>query len=127
MTPEVANAIAEIHKALPDRPLVVREDGEGGAYVIIDSVLLGPPYVQETTWVGFHITFQYPYSDVYPHFVRGDLSRLDGRPLGEATSPTTYEQRPAIQLSRRSTKRNPEVDTALVKLNKVLHWLLARP
>jgi len=127
MTPEVANAIEEIRKAVPDCPLVAREDGEGGAYVIIDGVPLGPPYVQETTWAGFHITFQYPYSDVYPLFVRGDLSRLDGRPLGDATSQTTYEQRPAIQLSRRSNKRNPEIDTALVKLNKVMHWLLARP
>ena len=44
---------------------------------------LGAPYEQVDTWVGFHITQGCPYADVYPHFVRPDLSRVDNKPLGE--------------------------------------------
>lgn len=39
------------------------------AYVTARDVPLGPPYVQAKIWVGFQITFQYPYDDVYPRQV----------------------------------------------------------
>ena len=42
-------------------------------------------------------------------------------------SPTTFEGRPAIQISRRSNHINPRTDTALIKLQKVLTWLTTRP
>src|SRR5439155_12426144 len=104
MTDEVAAAIDEIRAASPDVPVAVREDGEGGAYVIIDDLQLGPPYAQTTTWLGFRLTFKYPYSDVYPLFIRGDLSRADARALGEAMTSCTFEGRAAIQISRRSNR-----------------------
>ena len=127
MKPEVQKAIDEIQAAHTDAPLTIRKDGEGGAYVILDAVDPGPIYRQRVTWIGFRITFQYPYSDTYPHYVRGDLARVDGQALGEATSPTTFEGRPAIQISRRSNHINPRTDTALIKLQKVLTWLATRP
>jgi hypothetical protein len=127
LTPAVQQAIAEIRTALSDCALVVREDSEGGAWVIVDDVKLGPPYLHETTWIGFRVTFAYPYADVYPHFVRGDLARVDGQPLGEAMSASTFEGRPAIQVSRRSNHLDPVRDTALLKLGKVLDWLRRRP
>jgi hypothetical protein len=127
LTPEIARSLEEIKTNFPESTQVIREDGEGGAYVILEEVSLGSPYNQATTWIGFRITFQYPYSDVYPHFVRGDLSRIDGKGLGEATSSCTFEGRAAIQISRRSSKLNPSVDTALLKLLKVLQWLKSRP
>ncbi|MBC3749411.1 hypothetical protein H8H78_18555, partial [Bacillus pumilus] len=82
MTPEVAAAIDEIKVAFPSATVTAREDGEGVA-VLVEPVSLGAPYSQRDTWIGFRITFQYPYADVYPHFVRGDLSRLDSTALGE--------------------------------------------
>lgn len=127
LTDRVAEAIDAIRTTFdPDR-VTVREDGEGGAFVLIEGVHLGDLYQQSETWVGFRITFQYPYADVYPHYVRGDLSRKDGRPLGEATSRATFEDRPAVQLSRRSNRLNPAADTAVIKLMKVLEWLRTRP
>lgn len=51
---------------------------QGGAVVIVERRDLDERYVQGETWIGFQITFQYRYSDVYPHFVRGDLARADG-------------------------------------------------
>ena len=65
---------------------------------------------------------------MYPHFVRSDLQRKDGRPLGEAvTGGHTFLGRSALQLSRRSNRLNPAVDTALLKLMKVLQWLSTHP
>lgn len=128
ITPQVKQAITEIEIALPDCRLTVREDGEGGACVVVENLPLGTPYHQDTTWMGFHITFPYPSSDVYPHFVRGDLTRVDGKPLGEAISPgNTFEGRLAAQISRKSNRLNPMTDTALHKLLKVLEWLKTRP
>jgi hypothetical protein len=127
LTEAVAGAIEELRAAFPGVELIAREDGEGGAYVIIESVPLGAAYAAATTWIGFRITFTHPYSDVYPHYVRGDLARADGGPLGDATSTTTFEGRPAIQLSRRSPKRDVSLDSAVMKLLRVLDWLQARP
>jgi hypothetical protein len=125
VTPEVSGAIDEIRTALPDATVSVREDADGGAFVTVDPVDLGAVYVQDQTWVKFQITFQYPQSDVYPHFVRPDLARADGQPLGEGMSsvPSANDDEPAIQISRRSNRLNPATDTAVLKLLKVLTWL----
>jgi len=126
LKPEVAAAIREVEQTLRASTLSTREDGQGGAYVTVENVLLGHPYVQAETWVGFHLSFQYPYADVYPHFVRGDLARTDGGPLGEAMTQGSFEGRSAIQVSRRSNKLNPATDTAAIKLAKVLEWMRNR-
>jgi hypothetical protein len=125
--PAVRRALEELERAYSGAGLTVREDGEGGAFVIIEAVELGPPFEQDETWVSFRIGFQYPTADVYPHHVRGDLKRIDGRPLGEGMSAGTFLDRPAIQISRRSNQLDPSVQTALLKLEKVLSWLKARP
>jgi hypothetical protein len=126
MTSTVAEAIDELKAAHPDASFTLREDADGGVFVILEPVDPGPTYTQRETWVGFQITFQYPYSDVYPHFVRHDLTRVDGQQLGEATSQASFEGRPAIQISRKSNRLNPATDTAAVKLLKVLEWLRNR-
>jgi hypothetical protein len=126
MTPAVAEAVEEIKAAHPGATVAVREDGDGGVFMTLEPVDPGPAYTQPETWIGFQITFQYPYADVYPHFVRADLARRDGQPLGEAMSPSSFEARPAIQISRKSNRLNPATDTAAVKLMKVLQWLRNR-
>lgn len=126
MTPAVARAIDEIRCSFPECRVEVEPDASGGAYVFVHGVPLGAPYTQDQTWFGFHITFQYPYADVYPHFVRPDLCRLDGRRLGEGTGGGSFRSRAAIQLSRRSNRLNPATDTAALKLLKVIRWLLTR-
>lgn len=123
LKPAVAISISEIRSQFSDSEVTVRADGEGGAYVIVESVPLSSAYVQTDTWIGFRITFQYPDADVYPHFVCSDLLRSDGRPLGEGTGNGNFEGRNAVQLSRRSNQLNSATDTALYKLLKVLDWL----
>ncbi len=126
MVPSVTKALDEVRAAFPGAEVSVREEPDGGAVVLVDPVDPGELYVQRETWIGFRITFQYPYSDVYPHFVRGDLTRVDGAALGEGMSSATFEDRPAIQISRRSNHLNPATDTAVIKLHKVLRWLCSR-
>ena len=127
VNPEVSQAIRDIAAAFPDATVSADEDSAGGAYVFIRDVPLAPIYQQHKTWVGFHITYMYPEADVYPHFVRADLCRADGAPLGDGTSPVSFQGQSAVQLSRRSNRLNPATDTALLKLQKVLRWLNNRP
>ena len=127
LKPAVERAIEEIRAAFAGIPVTVREDGEGGAYVIAEEVDPGPLYEQRATWIGFRITFQYPYADTYPHFVRGDLTLADKRALGEGMSQShTFEARNAVQISRRSNHLDPTTETAFIKLTKVLAWLASR-
>ena len=140
MTPEVRLAVDQIIKQFPRQQIVVAEDQTGGACVIVDGEPLGPPYEQADTWIGFHITDQCPYADTYPHFVRSDLTRTDGKPLGEAmTDGHTFPaadvlrnkaempSQPAIQLSRRSNHRDPAgFETPLIKFFKVIEWIRSR-
>jgi hypothetical protein len=120
----VEKAIEELRKTFPSAAVSIEEDGDGGAYVTLDPVLLGEPYAQAETWVGFHIGFQYPASDVYPHFMRYDLSRRDGAALGVGMSKAVqYRSRAATQISRRSNNLDPAHQTAAHKLLKVLTWM----
>ena len=127
MTPEVEEAIREIAEAYPTSSLETADDGQGRAFVTVKGVPTEGPYVQNTTWFGFHITHTYPYADVYPHFVRHDLARRDAKPLADGTSMGSFRNQPAIQLSRRAKRHNAATDTALLKLQKVLKWLNSRP
>jgi hypothetical protein len=126
LAPAVAAALDELRSAFADSRVDPVEDGQGGALVVVDPVPLGPPYVQADTWVGFHITHLHPEADVYPHHVRRDLARIDSGPLGSATSESSFQGRPSIQLSRASKVRDPETFSALLKLEHVIAWLLAR-
>jgi len=140
MTPDVQEAIDEIKQHYRGLNVLVGPDKDGGACVIVEGVALGPPYAQPNSWIGFHITHACPYADVYPHFVRHDLSRTDRNALGEAITPghqfpqpgvvvgDTLPSHPAIQISRRANKREPnsDLETPLLKTLKVLRWLMSR-
>ena len=123
MTPQVQQAIEELRGCFPDAEVVARGTDGGGAIVKIDPIDLGSAYAPRETWMGFAISFQYPQADIYPLFVRPDLSRVDGRAHGQAITLAQFEGEPALQLSRSSNGLNPEVDTAALKVTKVVRWL----
>jgi len=128
MNEKVRIAIEEIQAAFPEANCVATPDGQGGAHVYLDPVPVGPRYSKQESWIGFHVTFQYPYADVYPHYVRHDITRADGKPLGEAFHlGQQFQGRSAVMVSRRSNRLNPATDTALLKLQKVLQWVSTRP
>ena len=123
MNADVAQAVAELRACFPDAAVEAADTGDGGALVTIDQIDPGPAFVQRETWVKFAIGFQYPLSDVYPLFVRPDLTRVDGGGHGEGFSMGSFHGEPALQLSRVSRRLNPRTDTAALKVTKVLEWL----
>jgi len=132
LKPSVVQALAELRGRFGEGNVLHQEDGSGGAYVLVEGLDLGEVYTEETrtSWVGFKIGYDYPMSDIYPHFVRPDLKRSDNRAFGSGVSgPTQYAgySRDAIQLSRRSNHRDPVTETALRKLLKVLEWVRGGP
>ena len=128
--PGVAVAIAELEEAFPSSTVNWEADSHGGAFVTLVGVPLNPQvFAKYETWVGFHITFQYPAADVYPHHVRPDLARRDGRALdGDGRHPNrNFKGRTSLMLSRRSKHRDLRRDTATKKLRRVLAWLEESP
>lgn len=128
----VIKAIEELRQSFPDAIVTFVSDEAGGAWVNIDSVPLGPAYVQATSFIAFQITFPYPEADIYPLFVRADLQRKDGQAHGEGFQQqikwgmkdiVTGEETVGTQLSRRSNRLDPTIDTAATKVLKVLKWL----
>lgn len=122
-TPAVAKAIEEIRRTFEECGVEADADGSGGALVLVTGVRLGHPYAQKEVWIGFQITFQYPYADVYPHFTNAELARSDGNGLGAGFGSGAFRGQPAMQISRRSNRLNPQTDTAALKLLKVLQWM----
>lgn len=125
LVPAVAEAVDAVRIHFAGHPVEVTSDGAGGATVVIDGVDVGPRYTPSTTWLGFHVSSAYPAADVYPHRV-GLLQRVDGRPHGPAIQVVPWEGRPSLQISRRSTRWNPTVDSAANKAERILTWLAAQ-
>jgi len=121
----VQRAVDEVCRTFDGHPVATAADGSGGAFVVIAGLALSDLYAQDTTWLGFQVSYLYPATDVYPHYVRPDLARRDTAQLGIGFSATTwgYDSRMAIQVSRRSNRWDPRVDTAALKAVKVLAWV----
>jgi hypothetical protein len=124
MKVEVSNAIEELKRQFAGSSLTVREDGQGGAYVVMESVELGPKFRPSATWVGFQIPAQYPYADIYPVFIGGNVVRADGAAYQAPVTPGhTFEGRAALQISRRSAAAQSGSQKASAKILKVLDFL----
>jgi hypothetical protein len=123
--PAVSKAIDEVRDLFVGLRVEVGPDGQGGAYVVIHGVSAGDLYLQMETWLGFHITYLYPASDVYPHYVRPDLARRDGTSFGPGFGPGSWPfvGGTVMQLSRRSNRRDANRDTAALKAMRVIDWL----
>src|SRR5688500_16591803 len=138
MKPEVEKGIDELRRGLPGNAVQVKEDPDGGAFVVVDGLCIGTGFEPASSWVGFHMTFPYPDADVYPHFIdsavryTGDGAAPNKYPDGDLpTSMTRGATMPgfefaAIQVSRRSNRRDADTDTALHKLLRVLEFLRTR-
>lgn len=126
MTADVSAAIDELRVGFPGHEVLVAEEPQGGAHVIVNNLDLGPAFETSQSWIGFTIGFQHPLADVYPHYLRPDLAHADGRPLQPPLN-TGHTMpgfnRPAVMLSRRSTRWNPARDSAHLKLLRILDFL----
>lgn len=124
MKVEVSASIDELRRQFAAANFIVREDNQGGAYVIIEPVTVGSKFIPPVSWLGFQIPPQYPYADIYPVFIGGNLRRADGQPFVPPVTPGhTFEGRPAIQVSRRNTVAQSGKQRASTKILKVLDFL----
>ncbi|MFA5263921.1 MAG: hypothetical protein WC378_08830 [Opitutaceae bacterium] len=128
---EIADAINEVRLSFSGHQVDIEPDNLGGAFVRVHEVDLGPVYKPFSTWIGFQITFQYPFADVYPHYIRPDIVRADGQAFVPPFHLSHTFALPsggvnAVMVSRRSNHRDPITDTAVVKLAKVLDWIRSR-
>lgn len=128
MKVEVSTAIEELNRQFNGSSFAVREDGQGGAYVIMEPITLGERYRPSITWVGFQLPAQYPYADIYPVFIGADVARADGVAFVAPVTPGhSFEGRPAIQVSRRSGAAQNGSQKAAAKILKVLDFLEKLP
>jgi hypothetical protein len=138
MKSSIAAAIDEVKEAFPDAEVSAIEDGDGGAFVMVEPVSIGSTFSPTSTWIGFHVTFAYPEADVYPHLISADVKYVgdgpapnehpDGNlptPLSRGATMSGFDK-PAVQISRRTKSVDPETSTALHKLRRVLEFLRTR-
>lgn len=127
MRNEVASGVDELKAQFAPSSVTVAEDGSGGAYVIVESVDLGPRFTNQVTWIGGHLTAQYPYADVYPVFIGNDVSRADGVPFQAPVTPSNFAGRPAWQVSRKNSGAQAQSQSASAKFLRVIHYLQTTP
>ena len=124
MKSEVATGIDELKRQFGASTVSSREDGLGGAYVIVEPVTIGAKFKPEATWFGFHMTPQYPYADIYPVFIGADVTRADGVAFSAPiTAGHFFENRPAVQVSRRNSSAQSAAQRASAKLLKILAFM----
>ena len=129
MKSEVHYAIQEIRETFPAHEVQFQEDQNGGAYVKVCDILIGARFKPDISFVAFHITFQYPHADVYPHYLVPDLCYTNGTPLNRPFQTKDQNWGPkggeeiATMLSRRSNNLDPATDSACSKLLKVIEWM----
>ena len=126
MNPPVEKAVADIRTTFAGHKVDAEPDPDGGAHVTVHDLQLGDQYTPSVSWVAFHITFQYPYADVYPHFCVVGLKKRGvdvSAPFRKGDWKTPTIALAATSVSRRSNHWNPAVDTAVIKLMKVLEWI----
>ena len=124
MKQDVANAIEELKRAFPSSKVSSREDGNGGAYVVVEEVDIGGRYRPSSTWLGGHIPALYPYADIYPLFIADNVRRADGVAFqAPVTHGAQFLERPALQISRRNNHTQHYPQTAVAKFLKVLYFM----
>jgi hypothetical protein len=138
MKPDVEKAVQELIEGTPGT-VRYEDDGDGGAYVLVEGIDISERFAPRLAWIGFHITWPYPDADVYPHFIDASVRYVGDGPtpnqhpdgdLPAAMSRANFVapgfDLPAIQVSRRSNRRNAQTDTALDKLLRVVDFLRTR-
>src|SRR5690348_209810 len=109
MKTAVAEAVDELVAGLPQATVETKDDPDGGTYVLVDEVTLGPSFDPPSSWISFQITWAYPDADVYPHFIDSKVRYVGDGPAPnqspEGNLPTAMSrgakapgfEKPAIQ------------------------------
>lgn len=124
MKPQVQTGIEELQRQFPETVISTRDDGSGGAYVILTPITIGSRYTPTSTWMGFHIPPLYPYADIYPVFIGPEVRLANGQAfVPPVTHNAVFEGRAAIQVSRRCPAAQQSLQKATTKVLKILNFL----
>lgn len=126
LNPEVRQGLDEL--AVLFGELAVAPDGQGGARVTVRDISLPEGLNRTESWCGFVIPFNYDDVQVYGHHFPADLRRADGQPLNGPgfNYSGNWEGTPALVISRSSPGWRKGIDTAALKLVKVIEFLKRR-
>lgn len=122
----VARGIAELRAEFGT--VLAVPTGDGGARVTVEEAPFPATLVASTPWVGFVMPYNYDEVQTYGHFVPADLKYADGRGVAGPglQAGQLWEGRAAIKISRSSPRWHAGVDSATLKLIKVIEWLGGR-
>ena len=126
MSPQIETALDEIRSRWPKATVTSTEDEAGNVIVLVDPLDIGQQYKPIQSWIGFQLQYNYPDSDVYPHYISPEVLRVDEQPHGSGFGSTDWRGSKVIQISRRTNDWNGAVDTAESKLIKVLDFIRSR-
>jgi hypothetical protein len=133
MKAEVAEAIEQIKRAAVGVRSV--PDADGGACVLVDGIDIGSAFSPSVTWIAFPITWAYPDTDCYPHFIDPGIKYVGSGPAPnqhpDGNLPKSITRGATVpgfncaasQVSRKANRRNADTDTALLKLMRVIDFL----
>jgi hypothetical protein len=138
MVEHVETSLKDLREGMAGHGVRVEEDENGGAFVIVEDIEIGDHFAPSRSWIGFHITWADEDADVYPHYLDPALRYVgpgaapnehpDGNlptPMGRGGEMPGFKI-PAVVVSRRSNNRNPETDSPLHKLLRIIEFLRTR-
>jgi Prokaryotic E2 family E len=120
----VARAISELEE---DYVTDVVQTGDGGAFVTLHDVDIGPHWVPATVDIETLIPFNYPFAAIYPFYTSEALQRVDSGAWPNALQRVEWRARRVVQISLRANRWDPNVDTARGAIAQVELWFKVTP
>jgi hypothetical protein len=119
-------ALAELEESFAGHTIESTSDDNDGLIVRVHALAIGDQHAPEVSAVAFVLAHAYPATDVYPHFLLANPKRRDGAALPAGMASRRWRDIDVVQVSRRSNHWKPGIDTAAIKLSKVLQWIRTR-
>lgn len=124
MATTIEGVLQTLRDDFPGSTVTYAPDGSGGGAAIVNSVDLGPQYTPSESWIGAQLTPALPFADIYPVFIDGAVTRVDGKPHQVPISTgQAFAGRSAIQVSLRTNNLMATVEAAASKFTKALHFV----
>jgi hypothetical protein len=100
-------------------------DGEGGAYVVVEGIELGPNWSATSAELAFHLAYNFPASSIYPYYLQSDVVPAGGA-FPQALQRVEWRGSPMIQVSLRQERWDPRRDNAVGAVMQTQDWLRSR-
>jgi hypothetical protein len=116
----IAAAVAELERDFGS--VAVEPDGEGGAFVRVEDVDVGEGWVPRLVPIEFQVQYNYPFAAIYPYYTVPEIRRANGSGWPSGLQRVDWRGRQVAQISLRSPRWQPNIETAASNLAQVRHW-----